>query len=275
MTEKYRIEENTMRLMTIASGSSGNCTYIGSDNTHILIDSGISRKRILEGLKKADLSINDISAIFITHEHWDHISGLRVLTKNLDVPVYASKGTIDGIISSKSGNEINKDILNVIPYGITGIGDISIDMFSVSHDANEPSAYSFTCNGKKAAVVTDLGFYNDSIKEKIKDVNALVLEANHDVNMLMVGPYPYYLKQRVMGNRGHLSNETCGRLLSQIIHDDMKNVLLGHLSKENNYTELAYQTVANEIDLAENEYKASDFNIGIASREQASAIIEF
>ncbi len=264
-----------MRLMTIASGSSGNCTYVGTDDTHILIDAGVSKKRIVEGLTRLGIGLSDLSGIFITHEHSDHIAGLRVLTKNTEIPIFASRGTIDGIVSSKGGNEIDKGLLNVIKGNQCILNDVVVDAFAISHDANEPSAYTVSSRGKKAAVVTDLGEYNRDIAVRISDVNALVLEANHDKNMLLVGPYPYYLKQRILGKRGHLSNEDSGRLLASILHNKLVSVQLGHLSRENNYAELAYQTVINEIDLAQNGFKSKDFNISVAKREEPSNIIEF
>jgi len=245
-----------MRMMTIASGSSGNCIYIGSNNTHILIDAGVSKKKIIEGLKAANLSIDDISGIFVTHEHSDHIKGLGVLTRKKEIPIYATEGTLRGIKAS------------------TSLDDLCIHSFRTSHDANEPTAYTVTCGKNKMGVITDLGKYDDYIIDNLKGTNSILIEANHDINMLQVGSYPYYLKQRILGDKGHLSNESSGRLLCELLNDDLKSIMLGHLSKENNYERLAYETVRLEIDMGDNAYKASDFALSVAPRDIHSEMFE-
>lgn len=263
-----------MRMMSIASGSSGNCIYIGSDNTHILIDAGVSRKKILEGLAAADLSVNDISAVFVTHEHSDHIKGLGVLTRKDKVPVYSTRGTRDGIFEAGTLGELPGELFRVIePDSDICIDDLQIHAFRVSHDAKEPVAYTVTCGEKKAGVITDLGYYNDYIVNNLTGSQAMLVEANHDVNLLQVGSYPYYLKQRILGNKGHLSNEVSGKLINDLLNDNVNTVLLGHLSKENNYDKLAFETVRLEIDMSENGYKAKDFDIEVAKRSEPSRII--
>lgn len=263
-----------MRIMSIASGSSGNCIYIGSDNTHILIDAGISRKRIAEGLKKAEVNLNDISAILVTHEHSDHIGGLGVVSRKDEIPIYASGGTVDGILSSSLG-EIPEGLLHTIkPDEDFVINDMTIHPFRVSHDANEPLAYSVSSGSHKIGVVTDLGKYDDYTISNMTGAEALLIEANHDVRMLQVGSYPYYLKQRILSDKGHLSNEESGRLLGALLNDRLEGIILGHLSRENNYAELAYETVRVEIDMGDNDYRAGDFRIEVASRSEPSDIIE-
>ena len=145
----------------------------------------------------------------------------------------------------------------------------------MNHDAAEPVAYRFQCGEKCAAIATDMGIYNDYIVDHLKGLDALLLEANHDIQMLQVGPYPYILKQRILGNRGHLSNESAGQLLCKVLHDDMKKIYLGHLSKENNYAELAYETVRLEIQLDPVQYRPGDFDIQVASRDGCSGICEW
>lgn len=264
-----------MRMMTIASGSSGNCIYIGSANTHILIDAGVSRKKIVEGLKAADLSMKDISGIFVTHEHSDHIKGIGVLSRKEAVPVYGTEGTIMGIQQSSSLGEMPADLFNPVraDHDLC-INDLCIHTFKTSHDANEPVAYTVTCGDSKMSVITDLGKYDDYIIDNLKGTNTILVEANHDIKMLQVGSYPYYLKQRILGDRGHLSNESSGRLLCELLNDNLQNIMLGHLSKENNYEKLAYETVRLEIDMGENAYKASDFNMSVAPRDIPSEIFE-
>lgn len=256
-----------MQLMSIASGSSGNCIYVGDENTHILIDAGISKKRIEEGLHTIGLTLDDLSAVFVTHEHIDHIGGLGVLTRKCHAPVYATRGTIDGIFQTASLGKIDREqFFEIEENQCLTIGGIQVDAMKIFHDAAQPVAYRFLKDGKKIAVATDLGTVTEENEEKLKGMNAILLEANHDVNMLQVGPYPYYLKKRILGNKGHLSNENAGRLLSRIVHDELKYIFLGHLSKDNNMPELAYETVRLEITMGNNPYDASDFFIDIAKR---------
>mgnify|MGYP001090468603 CR=1 FL=1 len=153
------------------------------------------------------------------------------------------------------------------------IKDMTVNPMRISHDAAEPVAYRFSYGKQKIGVITDLGTYNDYTIESLKGMDALLLEANHDVNMLQVGSYPYYLKQRILGNRGHLSNETAGRLLCRLLHDQMKAVFLGHLSRENNYEALAYETVCSEVTMGENPWNSRDFKITVAHREQISEMV--
>ena len=264
-----------MRMCSIASGSSGNCIYVGSDNSHLLIDTGISKKRIEEGLNKLEIKGDELDGILITHEHSDHIKGLGVFSRKYEIPIYATPGTIEGIRNCKSLGKLPEGLLHEIeidhPFSL---GTLNINPFAISHDANEPSGYRFEQDGKKIAVATDLGKYDEYTVENLKDLNAVLLESNHDIHMLEVGPYPYYLKQRVLGDRGHLSNELSGRLLCDILHNNLRSVLLGHLSKENNYEELAYETVKLEVTLGQNPYKGDEIPIAVAKRDQVSAVIE-
>lgn len=264
-----------MRFLNIASGSSGNATYIGTGSTNVLIDAGISRKRINEGLAKADLSLNDLDAILITHEHIDHISALGVLERTRPIPVYATRGTIEGILSNPMLGDYPKDLfVEVTPDESFAVGDISLQAFSISHDAANPVCYRFESDGRKGAIVTDLGTYDSSLTERLKGLDLLMLEANHDKRMLEVGPYPYPLKRRILSERGHLSNEDAGGFLSGILHDKMNQILLGHLSRENNTRELALLSVMTEIDGADVPYKGTDFPISTARHDQTTQIFE-
>jgi phosphoribosyl 1,2-cyclic phosphodiesterase len=264
-----------MRMMSIASGSSGNCIYIGSDDTHILIDAGISRRKIEEGLKLAGLSLADIDAIFVTHEHSDHIKGLGVIARRDEIPIYTTSGTMKGIRQTTSLGEIPADLFRQVSADENvKVGDLTVHSFAISHDAAEPVAYTVSCGGKKAGVCTDLGIYTDYTVQNLKGADALLVEANHDINLLEVGPYPYYLKQRILGRKGHLCNEAGGRLISSVLSDRVRTVFLGHLSKENNYDRLAYEAVRQEIDMADNPYRAKDFDIRVAGRDVPSGIVE-
>lgn len=273
-----------MRICSIASGSSGNCIYVGSDTTHLLVDVGISGKRTEAGLKELDLSMRDIDGIFITHEHADHIAGLGVLGRKYGVPIYATKGTIEAIKRCTSVGKIPEELFQPIcaDEKIT-IKDLTCNPMKISHDAAEPVAYRISHGKKRVGIITDLGNYNDYTVESLQGMDALLLEANHDVNMLQVGPYPYYLKQRILGDRGHLSNERAGQLLCDLLHDKLQTVILGHLSKENNLPELAYEAVRVEVTMAQmqkeecgeshTDIKTSDFPMYVASRSEPSPVV--
>ncbi len=264
-----------MKLCSIASGSSGNCIFAGSDTTSLLIDTGISGKRIEEGLCEIGHTTREVNGILITHEHSDHISGLGVVARRYGIPIYATQGTRQAILNSKSVGEIPTELfVDVQPDTDFVIGDITVSPISISHDAAQPTAYRVRQGRKAMAVMTDLGRFDSYIIENLQNVDLILLEANHDVHMLEAGTYPYYLKQRILGERGHLSNELSGQLLSQVLHDNLKTVILGHLSKENNYEQLAYETVRLEIDLADNPYHAKDFPIHVAKRDMVSDIFE-
>lgn len=260
-----------MRLCSIASGSSGNCIYVGSQQANILIDAGISGKKVELGLNTLDLTTKDLDGIFVTHEHSDHIKGLGVLARKCGVPIYGTPGTIHAIRSSNSLGKIPEGILHEIsPTEDFQVKDLTVHPFRISHDAVEPVGYRIEKGEKKIGVATDMGVYNEYTIEQLKGLDALLLEANHDVNMLQVGSYPYYLKQRILGRQGHLSNESAGKLLCHLLHDNMKAILLGHLSLENNYEALAYETVCAEVTMGDNPYKARDFKISVAQRDTAS-----
>ena len=262
-----------MRLCSIASGSSGNCVYVGSEATHLLVDVGISGKRVEEGLATLELTGGDLDGILITHEHTDHIAGLCVISKKYHIPIYATEGTIRAIQSCKNAPEPEL-FRRIAADEKFVIKDLTVAPMRISHDAAEPTAYRIGYGNHRVAVCTDLGVYNDYTVECLKGMDALLLEANHDINMLQVGPYPYYLKQRILGEKGHLSNENAGRLLSRVLCDRTKAVVLGHLSKENNLPELAYEAVRMEITMGDCPYRAEDFQMMVAKRSQPSEVIE-
>lgn len=269
---KKRITD--MRMVSIASGSSGNCIYIGSDNTHILIDAGISNKRIQQGLNEIGLKGEEVDGIFITHEHSDHIRGLGVLSRKYHVPVYGTRDTLEAIGASSSLGAFDRELLKPIqPDADFEIGDLTVRPFRIDHDAADPVAYRVGNGSKSVAVATDMGHFDQYIIDNLQGLDGLLLESNHDVRMLETGPYPYYLKRRILGDHGHLSNENAGRLLNHILHDHLKKIFLGHLSKENNYEELAYETVRLEIDEGDCPYGASDFSISVAGRDRMSEIV--
>ncbi len=263
-----------MRLMSIASGSSGNCTYVGTDSTSLLVDVGIAKKRIQDGLKTIDVDFKNIDGILITHEHDDHIRGIGVISRAYSIPIYATEDTCYEIANKSSLGEFDKSLLCPIePDAKFTIGDIDIEPHTIWHDAADPVCYSFFNAGKKISVATDIGNYDDYLVNCLADSDALLIEANHDVRMLQVGPYPYQLKRRVLSDRGHLSNEASGRLIKCLLNDHIKAILLGHLSKENNYPDLAYETV--KLEISDNPFikNINDFNLQVASRDCSSELV--
>lgn len=265
-----------MKLCSISSGSSGNCIYIGSETTSVLIDTGISGKRIEAGLNEIDRKSEDIDAILLTHEHSDHIRGLGVLARRYGIPIYTTIGTIEAIKDMTALGKIPPDLLHIIEADRDfEIGDLTVSPFRIYHDAADPVGYRVACGKKSAAVATDMGHYDDYIVSHLQKLDVLLLESNHDIHMLEVGRYPYYLKRRIMGDLGHLSNETAGQLLSECLHDDMRQIFLGHLSHENNYEALAYETVCAEVTMADTPYTSKDFRIAIAHRDVRSEEVEF
>ncbi len=267
-----------MRFCPLFSGSSGNSIYVGSDNTHLLIDVGVPKKYMDEALNCIGLTGNDVSGILITHEHSDHIGGLGVFLRKHPVPVYATAKTIDKIfLNPKSLGCVDDSLFHVVDPD-TGflVGDIEAVPFRVSHDAADPVAYRFKSGEKKLAVCTDLGCYDDYTVSNLKGLDTLLIEANHDIPRLQTNPkYPYYLKRRILSDKGHLCNEASGRLLSSVLHDDLKKIYLGHLSKDNNYPDLAFEAVRCEINMDSSSYKANDFDIAIAKRDTVSECFEF
>ena len=265
-----------MRFESIASGSSGNCIYIGSDSAHILVDAGVSRKRTAQALEESGIALKELDAIFITHEHSDHIAGLPVIAGSTDAPIYATQGTIDRLRAMPQMARIDPDRYEVVwADEKVRLKDLKIAPMRISHDAADPVAYRVMCGGQKACVCTDLGCYDDYTAECLKGSDVLLLEANHDVNMLQTGRYPYPLKQRILGRRGHLSNMSSGQLLARVLNDHMKAIFLGHLSKENNLPELAYETVRVELLSLQDMYRPDELPIRVAQRDHNSQLLEW
>lgn len=263
-----------MRFTSIASGSSGNCSYIGSDSTHILVDAGVTAKLIEGELNKLELSTGDLNGIFVTHEHIDHIKGIGVISRKYGIPVYGTLETLREIMLTKSLGCVDKSCLRpILPDIPLQVGDMRIIPFTIDHDAVNPLGFRIEQGERRVAVATDLGHYDAYIEAQLKDLDALLIEANHDLDMLARGPYPMQLKRRILSDHGHLSNENSGRLISEILHDRIKHIFLGHLSKENNEPALALETVKMQIDQGETPYRAKDFNITVARRDGLSEVV--
>lgn len=263
-----------MKLCSIASGSSGNCTFVSSDKTKLMIDAGLSGKKIETGLETIGVNPEELKALFITHEHIDHVQGVGVLARRYNLPVYGTAETICSMLKIKSVGRIPEHLLNYVKAdeGFY-VDDIYVEPFAISHDSSNPVCYTFTSEGRKVAMATDLGKYDDYIISKLKGAEAILLEANHDVNMLMVGGYPYYLKQRILGDRGHLSNEHSASLIRELMNEKVQHITLAHLSDENNYEELAYETVRQELLLHTDENRVNKM-LSVAKKHMASPMLE-
>ena len=227
-----------MTITTLASGSSGNCILVSHGATHLLVDAGISCRRVKTALAALDLTPGDLTAILITHEHSDHISGLATLFKHYHLPVWCSKGT--GRQLEYRIAFLNEVLRTFEPGASFALGSLTVTSFAISHDAADPVGYTFTDGARKAAIVTDLGVVTPVVEDSIRGADLLVAEANHDPDLLRDGPYPYYLKQRILGCQGHLSNADCAALVSR---SGAGTVILAHLSAENNRPDLALETV--------------------------------
>ena len=230
-----------LELCTLASGSSGNSLLVTDGRTHVLVDAGISCRRICTGLKELGVEPTELAGVLITHEHSDHISGLTTLTKQLRLPVYASPGTGRQLCYRIAFLE---ELLRpVAPGEGFSVGGLAIESFPTSHDAAESVGYALSAGGRKAAVVTDLGYVTEAVLRGIRGADLLVAEANHDVEWVQSGPYPYHLKARILGDRGHLSNEAGAELAWTAVEGGARTVVLAHLSHENNTPDRAHEVV--------------------------------
>ncbi|MFZ7102877.1 MAG: MBL fold metallo-hydrolase [Peptococcaceae bacterium] len=258
-----------MKICSLASGSSGNCYYIGTGETNILIDAGISGKRIVAGLENLGVRGTELDGIFVTHEHSDHIQSLGVLARKFNTPLYATGGTWKGM-TGKLG-KVEADLCQTLhSKGSLEIGDINLEWFATSHDANEPVGYLVENENKFVGLATDTGILNKEMINALVNIDMLILEANHDEEMLFNGRYPQYLKKRIGSSLGHLSNVSAGQALVELAGERTKAVFLAHLSQENNRPGLALKTIGDII----TEHKiAGGFELQVAPRSQASSCI--
>ncbi len=257
---------------TLASGSSGNSTYVGTKHTRILIDAGVSGKRIQEGLAELKLTGDDIDGLFITHEHLDHIKGAGIFSRRFDVPIYATCETW-GAMEETLGKISPGNKRFVYAGENCVINDICVRPLHIPHDAADPVGFNVFAGGKKVTLATDIGHITDEIRESITESEILLLEANHDEEMVQKGSYPWHLKKRILSDRGHLSNKTAGELLSAAVDGKMKHVFLGHLSQENNEPHLAFDTV--EKILQKNRIQiGKHFNMDMAYRHTTGFKVE-
>lgn len=253
-----------MRACVLSSGSGGNCTYIESENSKILIDLGTSSLYAERKLQELNINPSSIDGIFVTHCHIDHIKGLKVFLKKYHTKLYLSE-----IILKEIYNDIKPEYYEVIDKNII-LNDLNVTMFKISHDTDDANGFVFENNGKSIVYVTDTGYINIHNHKLLTNRNLYIFESNHDVEMLMNGHYPYHIKQRILGDKGHLSNKDSAYYLSKFIGNDTKCVILAHLSKDNNTKELALETLKESL---KNNQKNFD-NILVAEQDKRTELIE-
>ena len=255
-----------LKFCSLYSGSSGNSSLVQSKDINILIDAGVSGKKIVDALASINIAIENISAILVTHEHSDHIQSIATLSKKYNIPVYANKKTWDAMKDKK--NKISED--NVMYFNNNksfSLGDLTIFPFDIPHDAANPCGFTISDSNSKVSIATDIGHMTTSILDNIKNSNFLLLEANYEPDVLKCSSYPFHLKERIASPIGHLSNIEAGKTINYLADFGVKNIMLGHLSKENNFPELAYKSVLEQI---ENK----DLTLNVASRFEPTKFFE-
>ncbi len=230
-----------LKMCSLRSSSKGNSTIIYNDNTKILVDCGISGKTLECCLQEAGIDPCGVSAMVITHEHTDHIKGVGVVARKYNIPIFATYGTWSAM--AKAVGEIPEGCRRVFDERISfSVGDIEVSAFEIPHDAANPVGYVFETDGDKVAVATDIGAMTDEIFDAIKGSRTVLLESNYDLFMLEAGTYPYELKRRIKGGMGHLCNDDAALTARDLVKSGTKKIILGHISPENNYPDIAYQT---------------------------------
>jgi phosphoribosyl 1,2-cyclic phosphodiesterase len=263
-------------ICSLASGSGGNCYLIKTERTAFLVDAGLSGRQTALRLGKLGLYLSDISAVLVTHEHSDHVKGLPALAKSEGLRFFINKKTY-GLLNASYG--IGGDSIETFNTGDEiVIEDTQISTFRLSHDAADPVGYSFRTDGKQLSIVTDTGVVTEEIYENVRNSDILVLESNHDESVLKTGRYPWFLKQRILSEEGHLSNEAAADMLKRMVRDDRLNgrikarrILLAHLSKENNFPEMALATAENVLE-AEGVALGKEISVATLPRESISPL---
>lgn len=256
---------------SLYSGSSGNSLFVETPNTKLLIDAGVSSKKIETALKSIDVDPSSLDGILITHEHTDHVQGLGTFSRKFDLPVFVNSKTLDAMPKQKDKIP-EKNIKTFEVNDKFSINDLDIKSFSIPHDAANPCGFSILKGDKKISIATDIGHMTNSIIKNLEESLFVLLESNYDPEVLRCSSYPFNLKSRIAGPTGHLSNEMAGKTISYLLKSGLKNAILGHLSKESNFPELAYQTVVDE--LISNNYDENALSLLVAPRDEHSKIIE-
>lgn len=232
----------SLQFSVLASGSTGNAFYIASEKTKLLVDAGLSGKKMDQLFENIGKDPSELSGILVTHEHSDHVKGLGIFARKYNLPIYANEKTWNSM-AKQIGKLTTDQRFHFEANAVKTFEDMDVESFSVSHDAADPMFFAFHSGNKKVALVTDLGYVSENIKKTVEDADAYIFEANHDIGMLQMGRYPWSVKRRILGDSGHVSNEDCGLALSDIITNRTQRVYLAHLSKDNNMKELARMSV--------------------------------
>ena len=249
---------------SLYSGSSGNSLFVESENTKLLVDAGASSKKIEEALANLEIDPTSIDGILITHEHSDHVQGLGTFAKKFNLPVFVNDKTLDAMPKQKEKiSEKNIKLFNINEK--FEIGDLKVKPFSIPHDAANPCGFNIFKDDKKISIATDIGHMTNGILKNLEDSIFIMLESNYDPEVLKYSKYPYQLKTRIAGPDGHLSNELAGKTISYLLNSGLKQAVLGHLSKQSNFPELAYKTVIDEIMCT--KYDENSLKLSVASRD--------
>ncbi|MDD4075317.1 MAG: MBL fold metallo-hydrolase [Eubacteriales bacterium] len=258
-----------MRLIPLFSGSSGNCILLEAGGARLLVDAGLPGRTIEAALSSVGVSPQTLTGILVTHEHIDHTRGIGVLSRRFDLPVYANAGTWEGMQADVGPVALRN--MRMFETGREFYADkLLIQSFPTPHDARESVGYSFAAEDRRASVMTDIGYVPEALLDAVGKSDLLLIESNHDEEMLKVGPYPYPLKRRILGDQGHLSNENCGKTLCKLYKRGVRCAILGHLSKENNYEQLALETVRSELRCEDIPDDA--FQLTVAHRDRITGV---
>lgn len=249
---------------SLYSGSSGNSLFVESENTKLLVDAGVSSKKIETALTNLNIDPRSINGILITHEHSDHVQGLGTFAKKFNLPVYVNQKTLDSMPNQRDKiSEKNIKIFKIEEK--FEIGDLKIKPFSIPHDAANPCGFNIIHDNKKISIATDIGHMTNGIIKNLEDSIFIMLEANYDPEVLKFSKYPYILKSRIAGPTGHLPNEMAGKTIAHLLNSGLQQAILGHLSKESNFPELAYKTVIDEV--ISSNYDENSLKLSVASRD--------
>jgi len=265
-TKEVSEATTSVRICVLGSGSGGNCTLVATAKTRLLIDAGFSFREIRLRLQEIGEDFARLDALLITHEHSDHVSGLAALARSFHKPIYLTPLTAQQI----DWKDSNPVVENFQAGERLAIGDLEVDSFTVPHDAVDPVAFCFRAQGLKVGVVTDLGYMPDSVKHYLRGCHLLVLESNHDLEMLKVGPYPWFVKQRVMSRVGHLSNHAVGEYLAADYDRSAQILVLAHLSEQNNHPEIAWMSATDALRQA----GAGDTRLVLAEQRRPTEVFE-
>ncbi len=259
-----------IKFCSLVSSSKGNSTLVSDGKTNILIDCGLSMRKATQALDRLGIDAHDIDAILVTHEHSDHISGIGIMSRNFDIPIYANEATW-AIMEGSLGSIAQKNIKCIKPQENFEIKSVGVFSFSTPHDAASSVGYSINVENLKVSVATDMGHIEDSVVESIKGSDIVLLEANHDIQMLKNGRYPEMLKKRILGDFGHLSNEASSKIATELLKSGTRAILLGHLSEENNRPDIAYGVVKTAICGAGGRID-KDIRLAVANRYEISGM---